>query len=40
MTWLSQNFYSFFNVYWHDTNYMNTYKNNTLLDLEVDDWGS
>lgn len=42
MTWLRTggNFFNFMNIYWRDTDYMNSFKNNTLLDFDVDDWGS
>ena len=42
MTWLSSkdNFFKFMDIYWRDTDYMNNFKNQKLLDFHVDDWGS
>jgi hypothetical protein len=42
MTWLKNgsNFFNFMNIYWRDTAYMDNFKNNSLLDFHVDDWGS
>jgi hypothetical protein len=42
MTWLKtgDNFFKFMDIYWRDTNYMDNFKNNSLLDFHVDDWGS
>ena len=43
MTWFksnNSNFYNFMKIYWRDTNYMNTYANNTPHDFHVDDYGS
>ena len=46
MTWLKggklpgDNFFNFMKIYWRDTDYMNNFKNNSLIDFDVDDWGS
>lgn len=40
MTYLKQNMYSMFNIYWRDINHKNNQLNHKLLDFEVTDWGT
>jgi hypothetical protein len=40
MTYLKQNMYSMFNIYWQDINYKDNQLKRKLLDFEVTDWGT
>ena len=39
MQWLGQNFHEFFNIYWRDTQYRKTKKDQELLDFVATGFG-